>query len=518
MKRRKFLSNTSLVAIPGMLSGFPVRALGRSSLSQFISDDSDRVLVLVQLNGGNDGLSTIIPLDQQDNLAIVRSNIYIPRNQVLKISNTLGLHPSMDGIRSLYDNGKIKIVQDVGYPDQNRSHFRSRDIWHSGSNANEYINTGWLGRYFNERVPNFPDDYPNKDNPHPFALTVGSNVTETCEGLTGNFSMAVVNPGREQSLFVSPENKAATGCAKQNLNFLNKSINQTNEYSFAIKELYDKGNNLSSKYNDENPLAQKLKNVARLISGGIRSKVFVVSLGGFDTHSSQTASSNSTIGRHADLLKTVSDAIAAFQDDIQMLGLDQKILGMTYSEFGRRIRSNASFGTDHGNAAPLIMFGSCLDAGIVGSNTVIDRNVSQGEGVAMQFDFRSVYGSTLMDWFNVNETEVNTMFNHDFQYIPISNGCGNTSSTNDPEENEFLLEIRPNPSDGQFILSFKSKSEHIKISIFNTLGSEIKVLTNQQFTTGTHSMRFDLNDAPAAAYFVRIQNRTRQKTLRVIKQ
>ena len=518
MKRRKFIRNTSLLSVPGLLSGFPVAALGRSSWSEYINQDSDRVLVLIQLNGGNDGLSTIIPIDQQDNLAFVRPNIYIPQDKLLNITDAVGLHPSMQGIKALYDEAKIKIIRDVGYPDQNRSHFRSKDIWHSGSHSDEYLSTGWVGRYFDNRYDNYPEDYPNEDNPHPFAITVGSNVSETCEGLTGNFSMAVVNPNRLNRLYAPLTNDAVNGCAKNHLDFFVKSIEQTNEYSTAIKEVYDKGNTKSNLYKDSNALAQKLKNVARLISGGIKSKVFVVSLGGFDTHSAQTSSSSSTTGRHADLLTTVSDAIAAFQDDIQKLGIDKRVLGMTYSEFGRRIKSNASYGTDHGNAAPLIMFGSCLSAGITGNSTTIDRNVSNAEGVPMQYDFRSVYGSTLIDWFGVSENEVTTLFDLDLQYIPITEGCSNTTSTSDSIVDAFELSISPNPFSDNFTIRFKSMHEPIKISVFNALGSEIKVLTNQTLSAGNHDLDFSLNGIPAGPYFVRIQNKYSQKTLRLIKQ
>ncbi len=518
MKRRNFIKNTSLLSVPGLLAGIPIATLGRSSLSQFIEDDTDRVLVLIQLDGGNDGLATIIPTDQQDNLAFVRPNIYIPQNKILDISDTVGLHPSMTGIKSLYEDAKIKIIRDVGYPDQNRSHFRSKDIWHTGSKHDEYLSTGWMGRYLDSRVDNFPDAYPNQDNPHPFAITVGNNISETCEGLTGNFSMAIVNPERITELYAPLANEVVDGCAKDNLNFLTKSIQQTNEYGASIKEVYDSGSNISTKYNDENILAQKLKNVARLIAGGIQSKIFVVSLGGFDTHSLQTDDDNSTTGRHADLLSTLSDAITAFQDDIQKLNLDQRVLGMTYSEFGRRIKSNSSYGTDHGTAAPLMMFGSCLDSGITGESFVIDREIDNSEGVPMQYDFRSVYGSTLIDWFGVQESEVKSLFNFDFQYLPITAKCDSTTSTNDLDSEIFKLTVRPNPILNNFNLSFNSQSEHIKISIFNVLGSEIKVLTNRKLSAGDHDMRFDLSGLPSGPYFVRIQNKQLQKTLRIIKQ
>ena len=159
MKRRKFLQTTSAASIPLVLSGMKVGALPKSSFFPTIND-SDRVLVLIQLNGGNDGLNCLIPLDQYSNLSNVRQNILIPESSVLQLEDGIGLHPVMTGMKSLYDNAKMNIIQSVGYPNQNRSHFRSLDIWTSGSEADEFLTTGWLGRYFNGLHPGFSGRLP----------------------------------------------------------------------------------------------------------------------------------------------------------------------------------------------------------------------------------------------------------------------------------------------------------------------------------------------------------------------
>jgi len=517
MKRRTFLKGSSAIAIPGMIGGLPVAALANHRLSSIINGDSDRVLVLVQLIGGNDGLSTLIPIDQLDNLAQVRSNMIIPESQILNLSDDIGFHPVMDGFKNLYEDGKMNIVQSVSYPDQDRSHFRSSDIWNTGSASDEFLNTGWVGRYLDNKFENYPANYPNADCPHPFALTIGSSVSETCQGIGGNFSLAITDPNNLNQLSSPTNNSLADGCASSNLDFLVTAIQQTNLYSEVITAIYDQGNNLSTKYGDDNNLAQSLKTVARLIAGGSETKVYVVSLGGFDTHANQVQGDNPTIGQHAELLQTLSDAICAFQDDLQLLGLEERVLGMTYSEFGRRIKSNDSFGTDHGTAAPLFIFGKCVQAGIIGNNPIVPPDAEINEGVPMQYDFRSIYGSVLIDWFEANETEVSGIFSSlNFQYLPIADSC-NSVSTNDSSNDEFDLSVMPNPFSNTFELSFENQDDWIKISVFNTIGSEVKTLVNKSLSKGLHKMRFDLNDEPAGAYFVRIQSKHHQKTIRVIK-
>lgn len=407
------------MAAPALISGVPINSIARSAISYHMNEDSDRVLVLIQLNGGNDGLQAIIPIDQYDNLAQVRSNILIPEQEIIPVTNTIGFHPNMTGLKSLYDQGNLGIAQSVGYQNQNRSHFRSMDIWHTASNADQILDTGWVGRYLESLYTDYPSAYPNSDYPDPFAITVGNLVSETCQGSSGNFSMVISNPDNLSVLANPINNELAEGCYGNALDYLSKSIEQTNEYGDVIRSANDNGNNLSSKYDTENPLAEKLKIVARLISGGLKTKVFVVNLAGFDTHASQVMEGEPTMGVHAELLGLLSDAICAFQDDIKQLGLEKRVLGMTYSEFGRRIKSNFSFGTDHGDAAPLIVFGACVNPHIHGNNPIIDPLVEDKTGVAMEFDFRDIYGSVLMDWFEVEENRVKELLHENFEYIPI---------------------------------------------------------------------------------------------------
>lgn len=500
----------------GLIAGMPISSIANSSLAGMINGESDRVLVLVQLNGGNDGLAMIIPRDQQSNLSKARENILIPENSFLNITDTVALHPRMTGLRELYDNAKVKVVQSVGYPDQNRSHFRSQDIWHTGSHADEFLSTGWLGRFMDQQFPGFPESYPNADCPDPFAITIGSTVSETCQGEAGNFSMAIVDPQNLNQLASPTNNDIAEGCGSSNLDFLITAIEQTNEYSEVISEAYEKGSNISTLYDNSGVLAEKLKIVARLISGGLRSKIYIVNLGSFDTHSAQVVEGQTEAGTHAGLLSELSLGINAFQDDLNKLGLEERVMGMTYSEFGRRIKSNFSFGTDHGTAAPLILFGACVNAGITGDNPEISDDVAVNEGVPMQFDFRSVYGSLLIDWFDITEAQVRQIFTHDFQYIQLGTQC-NITGTDDPAAMELSAKAFPNPFRSNFELSFKSNNEWIKVSLFDSIGMEVNVISNRIFSQGVHKLRVEASDLESGVYFVRIQGKLGQKTLRVVK-
>lgn len=518
MKRRQFIKAAgTAVSVPLLLNGMRVSAMPRSFLSRIVNPESDRVLVLIQLNGGNDGLNMVVPMDQYDNLANVRGNILLPESSILSIEDTVGLHPVMTGIRGLYDDGKMGIVQSVGYPNQNRSHFRSSDIWTSGSPAEEVWTTGWLGRYFEGLYPAYPDGYPNGEYPDPFAITMGSIVSETCQGTATNFSLTLNDPFSLAPLTEgSPSDLPDTPYGEE-LAFLRLSISQANAYGDVITDAAQNGSNMAT-YPEDNRLAAQLKNVALLMAGGLQTRVYVVSLGGFDTHANQVQQGDVTLGDHAELLQQLSDAMAVFQSDLQMLGLDQRVVSMTFSEFGRRIRSNDSFGTDHGTAAPLMLFGSCVNPAILGDNPEISTDVSGDEGVPMQHDFRDVYGSLLMDWFEVSEDDVRSLLYNDFQYLPLLLNCTATSTRPEPKSEEaILMGAYPNPCSNWTTISFTSADEWAKLSLFDSIGNELRVVTNQRLSAGEHKIQVDLHGLPPGTYFFRLQLQGRQKTKRIVK-
>ena len=507
MKRRKFLktATTAAVAMPIMLNGMPITALKKSGFYNAINDNDDRVLVLVELNGGNDGLNTVIPLDKYSQLANARSNVLIPESEVLKLNDKTGLHPAMTGMKGLYDNAKLNIVQNVGYPNQNRSHFRSTDIWKSGSEADEYLGTGWVGRYFDKKYPGFPGAYPNAECTDPFAITVGSLVSETCQGTGGNFSMALIDPTSLFQLNEGEEGNANLGtCYGMELAFLRNALLQTNAYVQVVTEANNKGANQVT-YPADNKLAEQLQLVAKLISGGLKSKVYVTSLAGFDTHASQVEETDPTLGMHADLLTQVSEAISAFQADLAAQGLEERVIGLTFSEFGRQIKSNFSNGTDHGTAAPLFLFGSCVKPGIIGNNPTIPIQLNNQEGIAMEIDFRSIYGTILKDWFKLGDADISEILFDNWQYLPLLKQC--TTATFDPVAEVLEVKLYPNPIYNSGNVEFYSEDEKVRVSIFDAIGHEVKLIADQKFNVGKHTIAFSLDGIIAGNYYLRIESK-----------
>ncbi|MCB0640958.1 MAG: DUF1501 domain-containing protein [Phaeodactylibacter sp.] len=518
MKRRKFLQSTATaVGLPVVLNGMGVSAVRKSQLFNFLNTDNDKVLVLIQLSGGNDGLATVLPLDQYSNLAAARSNILIPESSALLLDDMTGLHPAMTGMKGLYDDAKLAILQAVGYPNQNRSHFRSTDIWTTASPAEEFWTTGWLGRHLDVDHPDFPTGYPNEDDPDPLAITMGTLVSQTCQGIAANYSLALEDPFNLSPLTQGGDDEVPDTYYGDELTFLRQTISQTNAYSEVITTAAENGNNLAA-YPGDNRLAQQLKNVALLISGGLQTKIYVVTLGGFDTHANQTEDGAPLEGDHANLLRTLSDAVAAFQEDLKLLDLQERVVGMTFSEFGRRIRSNDSFGTDHGTAAPLMVFGSCVNPGILGTNPEIPDEVDVQLGVPMQYDFRNVYGSILMDWFELEQSVVQQLLFDDFAYIPIVNGCATTATTDlEPPATELGLQVYPNPLRRHATIEFNCAKERVRLSLFDSLGHEVKVLFDKTLTAGKHQVALDAKGLSSGTYFCRLQlTAGRQEVARVV--
>lgn len=518
LNRRDFikLSAVASASLPIALSGFPLFANDKPKAYQF-SQDNDNVLVLVQLQGGNDGLNTIFNLNQYDNLQAVRSNIIIPEKDLLAVHNATRFHPSMKGMQQLWNSEKLNIIQNVGYPNQNRSHFRSTDIWNSASAAEQYTSSGWLGRFFDQNHSQFPENYPNETQKDPFAITIGRIVSETCQGPVANFSMALEDPENPGTALATDVGEIPDNCYGDALTFVNNTINQTNAYANVVKKAASSGKNASKKYTNSG-LSEKLKQVAKLISGGLQTKVYVVQLGGFDNHDNQVVEGEAKTGKHANLLKELSDAIAAFQEDIELLGIAHKVIGMTYSEFGRRIRSNGGFGTDHGNAAPLFVFGACANATILGDAPEIDTQVDIKEGVQMQYDFRNVYGTVLTDWLGATKQEASTVLFDEFDGLPIfKNGCSAVLSSENSLLHTMEVNVFPNPATHWVNISFLGNNETVKITLYNTIGAVVKKITNKTYSSGKHSIEVPLQDLAKGNYFIHYQSKTISKTKKLLK-
>lgn len=371
--------------------------------------NDNNILVLIQLVGGNDSLNTIVPLNSYPELYTHRQNILIPEKDLLKPNANIGFHPATKELFNLFKSGEMCTVNNIGYPLPNRSHFRSMDIWNSGSPSNEQWSTGWLGRFLDMYHKNYPEGYPNDLFPDPLAITVGNIVSDTCQGQFHNFSHVVDNLN-----FFTEINHCSIGTIENKhyselLNYLNSSIGLANLYTEQIEKAAAKGKSLVQ-YPDNNNLAQELKIVAKLISGGLNSKIYVLSLGGFDTHAYQVSKNNPSEGMHALFLKQFSDAVGCFIKDLKALNYFNKVCVMSYSEFGRQIKSNSAFGSDHGDATSIYLFGNNLKNQSIGKTPIIQKEVEKQQGLDMEIDFRDFYASLLNDWFDTPMDKMNQLF------------------------------------------------------------------------------------------------------------
>ena len=409
MKRRDFIKNVPLAMVPlfsNKLFAAPMSLSIEDAAFFNAVTGEDRVLVIVQLDGGNDGLNTVLPLDQYTNLAAARSNILIPDTSVLQLGSfQTGLHPAMNGLKTLYTENMLCVVQGVSYASPNFSHFRSGDIFTSGSDSNQVIESGWLGRYLEYVYPNYPVGYPNATMPDPLAVQIGSSLTRGLMGYEVSTAQLVPSSytGSLSQLLSYQNSTTPSTNAGNEVAFLRDQQLYADQYALRINNAWALGSN-SQTYSSAS-ISQQLKVVARLIKGGIKSKVFWVRQGGYDTHSNQTDSTTTTIGTHATLLGDLSAAIHTFMNDVVALGLEDRVMGMTFSEFGRRVKSNASVGTDHGSAGPMFIFGKHVNPTVVGVNAVIPSTATSSTNVPTQYDYRQVYHSILQGWFCLSASE-----------------------------------------------------------------------------------------------------------------
>lgn len=524
MKRRNFLKYSGAAAAWAgfQMNGFSINPAPQLPFLKALAaggNPNDRVLVLIQLNGGNDGINTLIPLDQYDNLANLRSNVLIPQNNVLSLNGTItnGLHPVMTHFRNMYNDGLVSVVQNVGYPNQDYSHFRSTDIWISASDSDQLIETGWAGRYLQSQHPAFPDGYPNPDNPDPLAIQIGSVVSLALMGNTVPMGMAISDPTAYYQFVNDIVEPAPNTPYGDELEFIRLVSQQAQVYYQSVKDAAEAGQNLSALYPaaGDNYLADQLRIVAQLISGGLKTPVYIVSLDGFDTHSDQVDGTfGNAEGIHANLLRKVSEAVGAFQDDLKLLGVDERVAGMTFSEFGRTIASNASFGTDHGAAAPMFVFGKNVIPGIIGGNPQIPDNPFASADIPMQHDFRSVYASALQDWFGIANPE--SILNYEFPILPIFKAAA--SGTHVVENARIDASNYPNPFHGSTTFTFTTDGGRVTIDLLDMSGRVMQNIIEGNYPAGTHRVTFSRNDLKPGNYFyaVKVNGATVTKKLLVI--
>jgi uncharacterized protein (DUF1501 family) len=466
-------------------------------------------LVIVQLVGGNDGLNTIVPLDQYSKLAVARNNVLIPESKLLKASgfDTVGFHPAISGLKNLFSEGKLNIIQNVGYPQPNYSHFRSTDIWMSGSDSDKNVPTGWVGRYLNYEYVNYPTGYPNSTMPDPLGIQIGSMLSLGMMGPNTTMGMAISNPNDVFTRTTGISDAAPNTPAGVQLTYMRELAQQTGKYTTVVYNAAQKITNQVS-YPTNNELGDQLKVVAKLIAGGLKTRVYIVSLGGFDTHSVQTDRTATDTGVHANLLKKVSEAVDAFVRDCTYLNIEDRVVGLTMSEFGRRIKSNDSQGTDHGAAAPLFLFGKPIKGNkIIGTNPEIPSNVKVDDNLPMQFDFRSIYSTILQDWFCLPQTETDNILMKNFPKLDIfSKPCNAVSVHEVNKSGETLLECYPNPFTNSTNVKFTSDGGQVLLEVFDYYGRNVALVEDRVLSAGDYNVSVNLEHLSAGNYYVRLQN------------
>lgn len=518
------------ITLPGLLNGFSFNAFGSKpgdplhSLLQTAASN-DHILVLVQLHGGNDGINMVVPLDQYANYYNARTNVAIPQSKVLRLDGTdkSGFHPSMTHLQNMYNEGKVSIVQSVGYDNPSFSHFRSTDIWMTADDTEDRHlreKRGWLGRYLETEYPGYPDAYPSQDMPDPLAIQVNEVTSLALQGPMLSMGLNITNPEKVYN-FANPFSDYALDSVSANkeLHYIRVISEKTRTYSEIIRAAYQRSSNLTE-YPD-NGLAHQLQIVARLINGGLKTRVYCVSVSGFDTHKQQVNTSDTTTGKHAKLMKDLSSAIAAFQKDMELMQQDERVLGMTFSEFGRRIKSNASLGTDHGAAAPLLLFGKNVKQGILGKSPEIASDISVVSNIPFQYDFRSVYASVLERWFCVDKTSLETLLLKNYQSLPIISGkpCGlpDDIDENNNKSDGLILKMWPNPYQGAASIQFSTLGGFTMIQQIDAMGRVVKVHTRQHYEPGTYTIVTGNDGLPAGQYFLRLQNQSLQKVTGIIR-
>ena len=532
MNRRNFFRNTvpAVVTLPGLINGLSFSAMGSapdSALGSLLekAEANDHILILVRLMGGNDGLNMVVPLDMYANYYNARQNVALPQSKVLRLDGTdkTGLHPAMTEMQQLYNAGKTAIVQSVGYESQNYSHFRSTDIWMTGDDSkikNASSRTGWVGRYLDAEYPGYPDAYPNASMPDPLAIQISNSPSMEIQGPLLSMGLSIRNPEKVYG-FTNPFHDYPLDFASPNaqLRYLRIIADKTKLYSDVISAAYANGSNMAV-YEDDS-LAHQLKIVARLIQGGLKTKVYTVTIGGFDTHKKQVNASDTTTGHHAELLKSLSSGISAFQKDMELMGHDDRVLGMTFSEFGRRIKSNASMGTDHGAAAPLLLFGKHVQQGVLGVSPDIPADVKSAFNIPMQYDFRSVYATVLERWFCVPEAQSDSLLMEHYQSLPVIKGgpCGLSDTIDDTNKDSesLLLKMWPNPYSINGTVQFSTTGGLTMIQQINSLGQVVKVLTHQAYEPGIYNLSVYDDGLPAGIYHLRLQNKALQKVITVVR-
>lgn len=405
MTRREFVKKgLTMVAVGATAPSFLTRtALAMNNpwdIAQVTSRPGvpdDHILVVIQMGGGNDGLNTVVPFGEEAYYR-VRPTLAVPANNVLKVTDTLGLHPSLAKAKTLYDKGAMAVIQGVGYPNPSRSHFKSMEIWHTADPEGRVVRYGWVGRYFDSKCPvcEQPTAGVNVGSSLPLAMQAesGQGVTlETPETFQWMPSLNGIGEREQVELFRLLNARASN--EPGTIDFLRHTA--MNAYVSAERVRDAIGMYKGGVEYPNTRFAYSMKLIAQMVAGNLPTKVYYAHIAGFDTHAAQR-------GAHDRLLNDLASGVEAFYRDLEAQGNADRVVVLAFSEFGRRVAENGSAGTDHGTAAPMFVFGKPIKGGLYGQHPSL-TDLTDGD-LRHGIDFRSVYATVLDKWLGADPAKI----------------------------------------------------------------------------------------------------------------
>lgn len=508
--RRDFLRRLGLASIGAgfVASAMPVGVFAQAPVLDLLArTETDKVLVLVQLSGGNDGLNTVVPVSN-DVYYQKRGALAIPAASALALgapgggSSGWALHPSMANLVPLWNDGRMGLVHAVGYADHNRSHFVSTDNWTSGSGGGTTMTGGWAGRYLLDALDAGETIEVYKQNPP--ALALGGNA-QLFASEAGNLSIAPLTFTTNlrdlvaRGVVYDTDTLPADQPFAAPLGYLRSTVNVALAYVVRFVEATSAAPNRAA-YPNATPgsLASQLAMAARVVRGGLSPRILSVSIGGFDTHANQATA-------HANLLAQLSGALQAFFDDLAADGLDRRVVAMTFSEFGRTLAANGSGGTDHGSAAPVMLFGPAVEGGFFGTAPNLVNDVDRG-GVGPTTDYRSLYATLLERWFEVPVPDVDRLLGRAAPRLgflapraPVAADAGPMAS------GDALLAPAPNPFTDRTALTLRTaQGGPTRLEVFDALGRQVARLHDGPLPPGEHRFVLDGGNLAPGLYVARL--------------
>lgn len=527
MKRRDFLKTGLKIgvaanALPLMIGGMPIRALGRSPLRSALQGANDHVLVIIQMQGGNDGLNCVIPYSNPT-YKTLRPTLGLSKTDgihVLGDHDTLALHQSMTGMSQLYAQGKLAIMQNTGYPNPDLSHFRGTDIWNTATDSRKFASTGWIGRLLNDLNPDYPPATIAAGS-QPLAIQFGSALSNLFLGRNGGMGISInslPSSGASSNIHNYDDIPSNPTVPYQELQYVRTIQRETEVYTQSLIDQVKATNKVT--YPTGNTLATQLASVAKIIASGFTTKVYLVTQGGYDTHSDQLNDQGTN-------LQNLSNAVLAFQQDLEALGVADRVVTMTYSEFGRRPQENGS-GTDHGTAAPLFVIGTQVNGGAKGNDPDLDNLVSANLNYDSNHDFRNIYASLMYEWLGIGDSEIGNVltasngqtFSTNSAWMHLGIIKGQTADVRAAQASGFgiaLMQNYPNPFLGSTTIEFSlPERSAVELSIFNTAGKEVARVVDATLAAGTHREMFASGSLPSGAYLYRLRTPVSEVTREMI--